>query len=46
MRNYWWPGITKDVEKYVDSCDICQRIKNRTKASVEKLMVNKILEKL
>ena len=46
MRNYWWPGITKDVEKYIDSCDICQRIKNRTKASVEKLMVNKILEKL
>ena len=23
MRNYWWPGITKDMEKYVEGCDMC-----------------------
>jgi len=22
-RNYWWPGITKDVGKYVDRYDAC-----------------------
>ena len=22
-RNYWWPGVIKDVEKYVNSCDMC-----------------------
>jgi len=46
MRNYWWPGITKDVEKYVEGCDMCQRMKNRTEASAGKLMVNKVSEKM
>jgi len=27
-RNYWWPGVTKEVGKYVDECDTCQRYKN------------------
>jgi len=27
-RNYWWPGVTKEVGKYVDGCDACQRYKN------------------
>jgi len=27
-RNYWWPGITKEVGRYVDECDACQRYKN------------------
>jgi len=22
-RNYWWPGITKEVERYVDRCNTC-----------------------
>ena len=22
-RNYWWPGITKEVERYVEGCDAC-----------------------
>ena len=26
-RNYWWPGMTIDVKKYVQGCDICQRNK-------------------
>ena len=44
-RNYWWPGVTKEVERYVDRCDICQRYKNRSKAPVGKLMPNVIPEK-
>jgi len=27
-RNYWWPGITKEIERYMDRCDTCQRYKN------------------
>ena len=27
-RNYWWPELTKEVEKYVEGCDACQRYKN------------------
>jgi len=27
-RNYWWPGMTKEVAKYVEGCDLCQRHKN------------------
>ena len=23
-RNYWWPGVTRDVKKYVLGCDKCQ----------------------
>jgi len=46
MRNYWWPEVTKDVGKYVDGCDMCQRIKNRTEAPAGKLMANEILEKV
>jgi len=41
MRNYWWPGVTKDVGKYVEKCDLYQRIKNRSKTLVGKLTINK-----
>ena len=27
-RNYWWPGITKEMERYMDRCNTCQRYKN------------------
>lgn len=26
-RNYWWPGMTKFVHEYVDTCDTCNRTK-------------------
>ena len=22
-RNYWWPGVTRDVERYVEECNLC-----------------------
>ena len=44
-KNYWWPGITKDVGKYVDGCNACQRMKNRTEAPVGKLIANEVPEK-
>ena len=45
-RNYWWPEVTNDMEKYVDGCNACQRMKNRTEAPVEKLITNEIPEKV
>jgi len=44
-RNYWWPGIIKEVGKYVDRCNACQRYKNQSKAPAGKLMPNAIPEK-
>ena len=44
-RNYWWPGVTKEVGKYIDGCSACQRYKNRSKAPADKLMPNAIPEK-
>jgi len=44
-RNYWWPEVTKEVGRYVDRCDACQRYKNRSEAPAEKLMPNAIPEK-
>jgi len=45
-RNYWWPGVTRDVGKYVEGCDLCQRMKNRTEELVGKLKLSEVLEKL
>ena len=45
-RNYWWPGVMKEMEKYVDGCNACQHYKNRSEAPAGKLMPNVILEKL
>ena len=44
-RNYWWLGVTRDVERYVEGCDLCQRIKNRMKELARKLKLSKIPEK-
>jgi len=46
MRNYWWLGVMRDVGRYVEGCDLCQRMKNRMEEVVEKLKLSKILEKL
>ena len=43
-RNYWQPGVIKDMQKYVDRCDLCQIIKDCMKTLAEKLMANNMLE--
>ena len=45
-KNYWWPGITRDIGRYIKECDMCQRMKNRTEEIAGKLKLNKVLEKL
>ena len=32
QRNWWWPGMDRDVRAFVRSCDTCQRNKARTQA--------------
>ena len=44
-RNYWWPGVMRDVGRYVEGCDLCQRMKNRTEEVAEKLKLSKVPEK-
>ena len=29
-RNFWWPGVMKEVKQYIEGCDSCQRNKNCT----------------
>jgi len=45
VRNYWWPGVTKEVGRYMDGYDVYQRYKNRSKVPMRKLMPNAIPEK-
>jgi len=45
MRNYWWPGVMRDVGRYVEGCDLCQRMKNRTEELAEKLKLSEVLKK-
>jgi len=44
-RNYWWPGVTRDVGKYVEECDLCQRMKNRAEEPAGKLKLSEVPEK-
>ena len=44
-RNYWWLGITKDIGRYVESYDICQRMKNWIEEIIGKLKLSEVLEK-
>ena len=41
-RNYWWPGVTRDIGKYVEGCDLCQKIKNRTEELAGKLKLSEV----
>ena len=44
-RNYWWPGVTRDVGRYVEGCDLCQRMKNRMEELAGKLKLSEVPEK-
>jgi len=45
VRNYWWPGVTKEVGRYIDGYDMYQRYKNQSEVPAGKLMPNAIPEK-
>jgi len=45
-RNYWWPGVTRDVGRYVEGYNLYQRTKNRIEEVVGKLKLSEVPEKL
>ena len=38
--------VTRNVGKYMEGCDMCQRMKNRTEVPAGKLKLSKVQEKL
>jgi len=44
-RNFWWPGVTKEIKRYMKECDAYQKNKNCTEQPAGKLMPNSIPEK-
>ena len=44
-RNYWWSEVIRDVGKYVEECDLCQRMKNRTEELAGKLKLSEVPKK-
>ena len=44
-RNYQWPEIIRDIGKYVNGYNMCQRMKHKTEAPIKKLKLSKIPEK-
>ena len=44
-RNYWWLGVTRDVGKYVEGCNLCQRMKNQTEEPAGKLKLSEAPQK-
>ena len=44
-RNYWWPGVTRDVGKYMEGCDLYQRMKNRIEELAGKLKLSEVPQK-
>ena len=44
-RNYWWPEVTIDMGRYVEGCNLCQRMKNRTEELVGKLKLSEVPKK-
>jgi hypothetical protein len=36
-RNYWWPTIRNDVDRYVSQCETCTRVKHRSGLPTGKL---------
>ena len=45
-RDYWWPEVMKDVGKYMEGCDMCQRMRNRMEVPAGKLKLSEMLDKL
>ena len=44
-RNYWWSEVMRDIGRYIEGCDMCQRMKNRMEEVAGKLKLSKIPEK-
>src|SRR5258708_4919068 len=41
-QNYWWPGLSRYVAKFVAGCDACNQTKTSPTQKVGKLIPNKV----
>src|SRR5260221_14595402 len=41
-RNYWWPGLSRYVARFVAGCDVCNQTKTFPMQKVGKLIPNKV----
>jgi len=41
-QNYWWPGLSRYVAKFVAGCDACNQTKTFPTQKVGKLIPNKV----
>ncbi len=41
-QNYWWPGLSRYVAKFITGCNACNRTKTFPTQKVGKLIPNKI----
>lgn len=41
-RTYWWPGIRRDVTRYVEGCQACQRVKYHRESPHAPLQPNEV----
>jgi len=37
-RNFWWPGVMREVKRYAEGCNACQRNKNHRAASLSQMV--------
>jgi len=44
-RNYWWPGVTREIGQYMEECDLYQWMKNQTEEVAGKLKLGEVPEK-
>ena len=44
-QNFWWPGVMREVKRYMEGCDVYQRNKNCAEQPASKLMPNSIPNK-
>src|SRR5258705_6288527 len=42
LRNYWWPGLSRYIAKFVAGCNACNRMKTFPMQKVGKLIPNKV----
>jgi len=45
-KHYFWPGCYKDIEEYVRTCDVCQRVGHPTDARKAPLKLVPVIEEI
>src|SRR5260221_12851556 len=41
-QNYWWPGVSRYITKFIAGCDVCNQTKTFPMQKVGKLIPNKV----